>query len=114
MAATFLSQVAQITPSLYLSGFVGASESTILKYGITCVITVCKEVPKLSIPFVESIKLEVLDKPNEQLDRYFDFVADKINDVIIHKGSCLVSFFIIISFKMIYCFLRLGSLCCWN
>ena len=91
MAATFLSQVAQITPNLYLSGFVGASESTVLKYGITCIITVCKEVPKLSIPFVESIKLEVLDKPNEQLDRYFDFVADKINEVIIHKGSCLVS-----------------------
>ena len=88
--ATFLSQVAQITPNLYLSGFVGASESTVLKYGITCVITVCKEVPKLSIPFVESIKLEVLDKPNEQLDRYFDFVADKINDVVSHKGSCLV------------------------
>jgi atypical dual specificity phosphatase len=86
----FLSQVAQITPNLYLSGFVGASESTVLKYGITCIITVCKEVPKLSIPFVESIKLDVLDKPNEQLDRYFDYVGDKINDVVTRKGSCLV------------------------
>jgi len=89
-AASFLSQMAQITPSLYLSSFMGATEKSILKHGITCVITVCKEVPKVMLPYVDSIKLEVLDKPSESLDRYFDTVADKINEIAARKGVCLV------------------------
>jgi protein-tyrosine phosphatase len=94
--ASFLSQVAKITDSLYLSSFIGAAEPNLQKYNITCVITVCREVPQISnlrsdtLKQIESIKLDVLDKPTESLARYFDYVADKINEVTNKKGVCLV------------------------
>ena len=89
--ASFLSQVAKITDNLYLSSFVGAAEPNLVKYNITCVITVCREVPKVETgKQIESIKLDVLDKPTESLARYFDYVADKINEVANKKGACLV------------------------
>lgn len=90
MDRTFLSQIAKITDHLYLSSFVGATEYNLLKYGINCVITVCKEVPKVDLKNIESIKLEVIDRPSESLDKYFDTLADKINEVAQNKGSCLV------------------------
>ncbi len=87
---TFLAQIAQITPNLYLSGFVGASDVNVRKYNIKYIITVCKEIPKVNLPNVDSLKLDVLDKPNEQLDRWFDFVADKIREVESRNGNVLV------------------------
>ena len=95
--ASFLSQVAKITDNLYLSSFIGAAEPNLQKYNITCVITVCREVPQIqtnlrsdTLKQIESIKLDVLDKPTESLARYFDYVADKINEVANKKGVCLV------------------------
>ena len=88
--STFLSQIAKINDHLYLSSFAGATEYNVLKFNINCVITVCKEVPKFELRNVESIKLEVLDRPNESLNKYFDFVADKINEVAAKSGICLV------------------------
>jgi atypical dual specificity phosphatase len=88
--ATFLSQIAKITDHLYLSSFVGATELNVTKFGITCVITVCKEVPKLDLKNVESVKLEVVDRPTESLIKYFDFVTDKIKEVADKNGACLV------------------------
>ena len=88
--STFLSQIAKITDNLYLSSFVGATEHNVIKFNITCVITVCKEVPKLDLKHVELLRLDVLDKPTESLSRYFDLVADKINDVTNKKGACLI------------------------
>ena len=94
--ASFLSQVAKITDNLYLSSFIGAAEPNLQKYNINCVITVCREVPQISnirsdsLTQIESIKLDVLDKPTESLARYFDFIADKINEVANKKGVCLV------------------------
>ena len=88
--ASFLSQIAKITDNLYLSSFVGASEPNLNKLNINCVITVCKEVPKVEVKNVESIKLDVMDKPNESLARYFDYIADKIHDVSNKNGACLV------------------------
>lgn len=88
--ATFLSQIAKITDHLYLSSFAGATEYNVLKYNISCVITVCKEIPKVEVKNVESIKLDVQDKPTEALHKYFDYVADKINEVVSKKGICLV------------------------
>lgn len=88
--SSFLSQVAKITDHLYLSSFVGATEYNIMKFNVSCVITVCNEVPKVELKHVESIKLCVQDKPSEQLFKYFDFVADKINEVANKNGVCLV------------------------
>ena len=88
--ATFLSQIAKITDHLYLSSFLGATEYNLLKFNVTCVITVCKEVPKVMQKNVESVKLEVQDKPTESLFKYFDFIADKINEVASKNGVCLV------------------------
>jgi atypical dual specificity phosphatase len=88
--ATFLSQIAKINDYLYLSSFAGATEHNCAKFNINCVITVCKEVPKLDIKNVEVMRLEVLDKPTEPLNRHFDAVADKINEVASRKGACLV------------------------
>jgi atypical dual specificity phosphatase len=87
---TFLSQVAQITPNLFLSGFVGATESNVRKHNIKYIITVCKEIPKVNLPNTDSLKLDILDKPNENIDRWFDLVADKIKDVESRNGNCLV------------------------
>lgn len=88
--ATFLSQIAKITDTLYLSSFVGATEHNLTKFNISCVITVCKEVPKVDSKNIESIKLEVVDRPTESLARYFDFTADKINELANSKKSVLV------------------------
>ena len=88
--ATFLSQIAKINDHLYLSSFIGATEHNIRKFNITCIITVCKEVPKLEHKYVELLRLDVLDKPTESLARYFDLVADKINEIGNKKGACLV------------------------
>jgi hypothetical protein len=88
--STFLSQIAKINDHLYLSSFAGATEYNCNKFNINCVITVCKEVPKLDIKNVEVVRLEVLDKPTESLNKHFDFVADKINEVGSRKGACLV------------------------
>lgn len=97
MMASFLSQVSKITDNLYLSSFVGAAEANLIKYNITCVLTVCHEVPQVSSTLrsdafkrIETIKLDVMDKPTESLAKYFDFVADKINEVVLKKGVCLV------------------------
>lgn len=88
--ASFLSQIAKITDNLYLSSFIGATEFNVNKFNITCIISVCKEVPKFEHKNVECIKLEVMDKPTESLSRYFDFVADKIKEVTDKNGICLV------------------------
>jgi atypical dual specificity phosphatase len=90
MATSMFAQLAKITDNLYLSSFIGATENNIAKNQISCVITVCQEVPKFSIKNVESIKLDVLDKPNESLVKYFDFVADKINEVAESGNCCLI------------------------
>jgi atypical dual specificity phosphatase len=90
MATSMFAQLAKITDHLYLGSFIGATESNIAKNQINCVITVCQEVPKFTIKNVESIKLNVLDKPNESLVKYFDFVADKIHEVEESGNSCLV------------------------
>lgn len=90
MQASFLTQVAKITDNLYLSSFVGTSEYNIQKYNINCVITVCNEVPKVTLKHVESFKFDVADKPTESLSKYFDFIADKIHEISRKKGICLV------------------------
>ena len=87
---SFLNQISKITDNLYLSSFVGTTEYNLLKFKITCVLTVCKETPKVDMKNVESIKLDVVDKPTEFLAKYFDFVADKINEVVKKNGVCLV------------------------
>jgi protein-tyrosine phosphatase len=87
---SFLSQIAKITDHLYLSSFAGATEYNCQKFGINCIITVCKEVPKFEIKNCEVVRLEVLDKPTESLNKYFDQVADKIGDVANKGGACLV------------------------
>jgi atypical dual specificity phosphatase len=88
--ANFLSQVAKITDHLYLSSFVGATDYNLTKFNISCIITVCKEVPKVEFKNIESVKLDVVDRPTESLAKYFDFVCDKINEVVNKKGVCLV------------------------
>ncbi len=88
--ATYPSQIAKITDNLYLSSFVGASEFNIMKYNISCVITVCKEVPKCSLKNVESIKVEVVDKQTESLYKYFDILAEKINEVAKRNSASIV------------------------
>lgn len=90
MDRTFLSQIAKITDNLYLSSFVGATEYNLLKFNINCVITVCSEVPKVELKNIESIKLDVADRPTVSLDVYFDTITDKINEVSLNKGSVLV------------------------
>lgn len=90
MAASFLSQIAKITDHLFLSSFMAATESNVNKFGITCVITVCKEVPKLTLKQIDSIKLDVIDRPNECLIKYFDYIADKIKEVADKNGKVLV------------------------
>lgn len=87
---TFLNQISRITDNLYLSSFVGTTEYNLLKFKITCVISACRETPKVQMKNVESIKLEVQDKPTEFLAKYFDFIADKINEVIKKNGIVLV------------------------
>lgn len=81
---------AKITDHLYLSSFVGATETNVSKLGITCIITVCKEVPKLNLKQIESIKIDVVDRPNESLIKYFDYLSDKIKDISDRKGIVLV------------------------
>ena len=88
--ASFLSQVAKITDNLYLSSFMGATDINLMKFNITCIITVCKEVPKIEFKNIESIKLDVVDRPTESLAKYFDYICDKINEVANKKGVCLV------------------------
>ncbi|RNA31146.1 dual specificity phosphatase 14 [Brachionus plicatilis] len=86
-----LNQIAKILDNLYLSSFLAVNEQNIQKYGITCVISVCKETPKITIQNVESVKVNVLDLPSETLYDYFDTLADKIHQVIIgNRGTCLV------------------------
>ena len=87
---SFLNQISRITDNLYLSSFVGTTEYNLLKYKITCVISACRETPKVQMKNVEAIKLEVQDKPTEFLAKYFDFIADKINEVIKKNGIVLV------------------------
>ncbi|CAF0788527.1 unnamed protein product [Brachionus calyciflorus] len=88
---SYLSQIAKITDNLYLSSFAGATEHNFKKFGITCVISVCKETPKIELPNLESVKLNVLDRPNELLSLHFDTLTDKIHEIISEKkGSCLV------------------------
>ena len=88
--ATYPSQIAKITDNLYLSSFVGVNEFNIMKFNISCVITVCKEVPKCSLKNIESIKVEVVDRQTESLSKYFDVLADKINDVAKRNSASLV------------------------
>lgn len=89
---SFPSQISKITDNLYLSSFVGASEYNIMKFNIKLVITVCREVPKCIVKSVESIKLEVVDKPTESLIQYFDYLGEKINQIARQtpNGACLV------------------------
>jgi hypothetical protein len=56
-----------LTDNLYLSSFAAASEYNVLNFKINFQITVYKEVPKLELNHVESIKLDVFDKPAESL-----------------------------------------------
>lgn len=87
---TFLNQISRITDNLYLSSFMGTTEYNLLKFRITCVISACRETPKVNMKGIESIKLEVQDKPTEFLAKYFDFIADKINEVVKKNGIVLV------------------------
>lgn len=87
---TFLNQMSRITDNLYLSSFMGTTEYNLLKFRITCVISACRETPKVNVKGIESIKLEVQDKPTEFLAKYFDFIADKINEVVKKNGIVLV------------------------
>lgn len=87
---SFLNQISKITDNLYLSSFVGTTEYNLLKFRITCVISACRETPKVTMKGIESIKLEVQDRPHEYLAKYFDFVADKMNEVIKKNGIVLV------------------------
>lgn len=87
---SFLNQISRITDNLYLSSFMGTTEYNLLKFRITCVISACRETPKVNMKGIESIKLEVQDKPTEFLAKYFDFIADKINEVVKKNGIVLV------------------------
>lgn len=87
---SFLNQISKITDNLYLSSFVGTTEYNLLKFRITCVVSACRETPRVQMKGVEAIKLDVQDKPTEFLAKYFDFVADKINEVIKKNGIVLV------------------------
>jgi atypical dual specificity phosphatase len=87
---SFLNQISRITDNLYLSSFMGTTEYNLLKFKITCVITACRETPKVNMKGIEAIKLDVQDKPTEFLAKYFDFIADKINEVIKKNGIVLV------------------------
>jgi len=87
---SFLNQISKITDQLYLSSFVGTTEYNLLKFKITCVISACREVPRVTMRGIESIKLDVQDKPTEHLAKYFDSVGDKINEVIKKNGTVLV------------------------
>lgn len=86
-----ISQIAKIVDNLYLSSYLGVNENNIEKFGITCVVSVCKETPKIEFKNVECVKVNVLDLPSETLMNYFDTLTDKIHEVLeIKKGSCLV------------------------
>jgi hypothetical protein len=52
-----VSQVTEITPSLYLTSVYGATRDNIIKRGCTLLVNAAQELPKQEIPGVESIKL---------------------------------------------------------
>ena len=87
---SFLNQISKINDNLYLSSFVGTTEYNLLKFRITCVISACRETPKVVMKNVEAVQLNVQDKPTEYLAKYFDVVADKMNEVIKRNGIVLV------------------------
>lgn len=87
----FLTQVSQIDESLYLASLFATNRDNIRKYGIDCVITVCKEAKRLDFgPNVEIVRLNIVDSKSESLIEHFDAIADKIRDVKSSESKCLV------------------------
>ena len=54
------------------------------------IISVCNKTPKIKTDYVETIKIDVLDRPNECLIDYFDSMSDKINEIKEKNMICLV------------------------
>jgi len=85
-----VSQVTEITPSLYLTSVYGATRENIIKRGCTLLVNAAQELPKQEIAGVESIKLFLDDTPYAIINVYFDRIADKIHEHVLRGGRSLV------------------------
>lgn len=84
--------VAEIEPWLYLSGASVLGARLLKDLGITCVVSVCPELPPLPMP--SSVKyhhrLDVRDVPTADIRTYLSTVADLITKVQEEGGRTLV------------------------
>ena len=80
----------EITSNLYLGSYDDVNETTIKKYGITCVMNMTIEVEDVSFPGVENVCYQLYDTKEANIKQYFHACADKIDEVHKTKGRILV------------------------
>ncbi|XP_075162008.1 dual specificity protein phosphatase 18 [Haematobia irritans] len=85
--------VSQLLPSLYLCGASVLSSNLITQLGINFVINVSAELPDTPLPANADtlyLRISISDRPNAELSKHFDEVADMIEEVRLSGGKTLV------------------------
>uniref|UniRef100_A0A1I8MCA1 Dual specificity phosphatase n=2 Tax=Musca domestica TaxID=7370 RepID=A0A1I8MCA1_MUSDO len=85
--------VSQLLPHLYLCGASVLSPTVITSLGINLVINVASELPDTPLPTTVPIlylRIDISDRPNAELHKHFDEVADMIEEVRQNGGKTLV------------------------
>lgn len=72
--------MSKITDNLFLTSIGGMTQENFEKYQIRCVINATVEAPNLRKKGIETIRVPVDDSPNDDIEEFFDLVADKINE----------------------------------
>jgi atypical dual specificity phosphatase len=72
--------MSKITNNLYLTSVGGMTRENFERYKIGCVINATYEAPNLRQKGIEAIRVPVDDSDKDELQEFFDIVADKINE----------------------------------
>ncbi|KAK2717245.1 dual specificity protein phosphatase 14-like [Artemia franciscana] len=83
-------RIDEIMPGVFLSGGRAVKVASIRKFEITCVINTAVELPHLPIPCLQCIKIPLSDSVYVDIRRHFDYVLNKINEIVDNGGRVLV------------------------
>ena len=83
-------KISELTSFLDLTSAYGARRDNVIARGVTLLVNATEECPKQEIPGVESIKIPLGDNAAATINRYFDYIADKINEHALRGGRAMV------------------------
>ncbi|RWS10183.1 dual specificity protein phosphatase 14-like protein [Dinothrombium tinctorium] len=83
-------EMSAISENVFLSGIKGLTLANLNTHRITCVINACEKQRKYAKQELECVHIAIADERTADISPYFDFVADKMNQVLEKGGNVVV------------------------